>query len=107
MAWLGYQAMYRLLNGSDEWVAERAFLPDDVAAARTARTPLATYESETPLSEHSVIAFSVAYELELTSLFDCLSLAGLPILAPGGAAPHPLIGARRPLPLSHPLPLRA
>src|SRR6516162_4944361 len=55
MSSLGYQAMYRLLNGGDEWVCERAFLPDDVAAARAARTPLCTYESETPVAEHAVV----------------------------------------------------
>src|SRR5205823_10537511 len=58
MSSLGFQAMYRILNDDDEWVTERAFLPDDVDAARSARTPLCTYESETPVGEHAAIAFS-------------------------------------------------
>jgi radical SAM superfamily enzyme YgiQ (UPF0313 family) len=107
MSSLGFQAMYRLLNGSDEWVAERAFLPDDVAAAKNARAPLATYESETPVGEHAVIAFSVAYELELTGLFDCLTLSGLPLLSSERDARHPLVVAGGPLTFSNPLPLGA
>jgi radical SAM superfamily enzyme YgiQ (UPF0313 family) len=104
MSSLGYQAMYRLLNARDEWVAERAFLPDDV---RTARAPLCTYESGVPVGEHPVIAFSVAYELELTGLFDCLTLAGLPLFAAERDTRHPLVVAGGPLTFSNPLPLGA
>jgi radical SAM superfamily enzyme YgiQ (UPF0313 family) len=104
MSSLGYQAMYRLLNADDEWVTERAFLPDADAAAKP---PLVTYESETPVGEHAVVAFSVAYELELTGLFDCLTLAGLPLFAAERDDRHPLIVAGGPLTFSNPLPLGA
>jgi radical SAM superfamily enzyme YgiQ (UPF0313 family) len=107
MSSLGFQAMYRLLNGDDEWVTERAFLPDDVAATKQARTPLTTYESETPVGAHAAIAFSVAYELELTGVFDCLALSGVPLLASERDARHPLVIAGGPLTFSNPLPLGA
>src|SRR6478672_534103 len=81
MSSLGFQSIYGILNRVDGWTAERAFLPDDVEAWRRARLPLVTSEGERNVAGCDVIAFSVAYELELTGLFDCLSLAGLPIFA--------------------------
>src|SRR5436305_556148 len=76
MSSLGFQAIYRALNEVDGWACERSFLPDDLAEFRKSRTPLLSYESESPVGRFPVIAFSVAYELELTGLFECLELAG-------------------------------
>src|SRR5262245_47417086 len=81
MSSLGYQAIYRVINQTPGWAAERSFLPDDVTELRRARLPLLTYEGEAPVGSFPVLAFSVAYELELTGLVDCLELAGLPALA--------------------------
>ena len=105
MSSLGFQAIYGILNRVDGWAAERAFLPDDVAA--WGRAPLVTYEAEQPIGGYDVIAFSVAYELELTGLFDCLTLAGLPLYAAERGAQHPLVVAGGPLTFSNPLPLGA
>ena len=105
MSSLGFQTIYGILNRVDGWAAERAFLPDDVAA--WGRAPLVTYEAEQPVGGYDVIAFSVAYELELTGLFHCLTLAGLPLLAAERDAQHPLVVAGGPLTFSNPLPLGA
>ena len=107
MSSLGYQAIYTHMNAGDGWVAERAFLPDDVAEWRRARLPLVTYESEAPVAGCDLIAFSVAYELEVTGLFDCLELAGLPLVASERGPQHPLVIAGGPLTFSNPLPLGA
>jgi radical SAM superfamily enzyme YgiQ (UPF0313 family) len=107
MSSLGYQSMYGIFNRIDGWAAERAFLPDDVEAWKKARLPLVTYEGETPIGECNVIAFSVAYELEVTGLFDCLTMAGLPLFAAERGAQHPLVVAGGPLTFSNPLPLGA
>jgi radical SAM superfamily enzyme YgiQ (UPF0313 family) len=107
MSSLGFQAIYGVINREPDWAAERAFLPDDVAAWRRANLPLVTYEGEAPVGAFEVIAFSVAYELELTGLFDCLALAGLPRLAAERDARHPLVVAGGPLTFSNPLPLGA
>jgi len=107
MSSLGFQAIYGILNRIDGWAAERAFLPDDVEAWRRARLPLVTYEGETPIGGADVIAFSVAYELEVTGLFDCLALAGLPLHAAERGPQHPLVVAGGPLTFSNPLPLGA
>jgi radical SAM superfamily enzyme YgiQ (UPF0313 family) len=107
MSSLGFQAIYGIFNRIDGWAAERAFLPDDVAAWRASRLPLVTYEGETPVGDCNVVAFSVAYELEVTGLFDCLTLAGLPLFAHERGAQHPLVVAGGPLTFSNPLPLGA
>jgi radical SAM superfamily enzyme YgiQ (UPF0313 family) len=105
MSSLGFQSIYGILNRVDGWAAERAFLPDDVEAYKRARLPLVTYEGETPIGGADVIAFSVAYELEVTGLFDCLALAGLPLFAEERGPQHPLVVAGGPLTFSNPLPL--
>jgi radical SAM superfamily enzyme YgiQ (UPF0313 family) len=105
MSSLGFQTIYGLVNREPEWAADRAFLPDDVEEQRRARLPLFTYESEAPVGEYPVIALSVAYELELTGVVDCLELAGVPALADERNAGHPLVVAGGPLTFSNPLPL--
>jgi hypothetical protein len=61
--------------------AERAFLPDDVADARRRREGAAPTSRAARSADFPVVAFSVAYELELAGLVDCLDLAGIPALA--------------------------
>src|SRR5437016_764018 len=81
MSSLGFQTIYRELNALPGVAAERAFLPDDARAARASRETLCTYESGRPISNFPVVAFSLAYELELAGLVDCLDLAGIPVFA--------------------------
>ena len=81
MSSLGFQTIYREINRAPGFVAERAFLPDDVAAQRASGATLCTYESGRPVAEHSVVALSVAYELELAGVIEALELSGLPALA--------------------------
>src|SRR5690242_5973992 len=91
MSSLGFQTIYGRLNAVEGWAAERAFLPDDVAEHKRARLPLVTYESEQPVGAFEIVAFSVAYELEVTGLFDCLALAGVPLRAAERDERHPLV----------------
>jgi radical SAM superfamily enzyme YgiQ (UPF0313 family) len=107
MSSLGFQTIYRGLNALPGVAAERAFLPDDVQAARAAADPLRTYESSRPVGDFPVVAFSLAYELELAGLVDCLDLAGIPVFAEERLA-HPerlpLIVVGGPLTFSNPVP---
>ncbi len=105
MASLGYQQIYRLLNAAPGLAADRAVLPDDAARARADRAPLLTLERERPVGEYPLLAFSVAYELELAGLLDCLALAGVPALAAERDHRHPLVVAGGPLTFSTPVPL--
>jgi radical SAM superfamily enzyme YgiQ (UPF0313 family) len=107
MSSLGFQTIYRELNALAGVSAERAFLPDDARAARRAREPLCTYESGRPVSDFPVVAFSLAYELELAGLVDCLDLAGIPALAAERAVEpgrFPLVVVGGPLTFSNPVP---
>jgi hypothetical protein len=72
MSSLGYQTIYREIHLHPGAAAERAFLPDNPEVYRKNRVPVLTYEGETPLSDFPVIAFSIAYELELTGILEML-----------------------------------
>ncbi len=107
MSSLGFQTIYRELHALPGVTAERAFLPDDVADARLRREPLATYESGRPIANFPIVAFSLAYELEIAGLVDCLDLASIPALASDRAArpeAHPLVVVGGPLTFSNPVP---
>lgn len=105
MSSLGYQSIYGRLNRLPGVAADRAMLPDDSAAHRQASAPFLTLEAERPVGDYPVLAFSVAYELEIAGVADCLDLAGLPPLAADRGAEHPLVVAGGPLTFSNPAPL--
>ncbi len=102
MASLGFQTVYRLLNSLHDTVAERSFLPTSDCSDPT---PLLTYESQRPVSDFPVIAFSVAYEIELAGFFECLEKMGLAPLSAERKSRDPLIIAGGPLTFSNPVPL--
>ncbi|MBN2241437.1 MAG: radical SAM protein [Acidobacteria bacterium] len=102
MSSLGFQTIYREMNLHPGASAERAFLPDQPEEYRKRRLPVFTYEGETPLGEFPVVAFSIAYELELAGLLEILDLSNIPVLRSGRTEKHPLIIAGGPLTLSNP-----
>jgi radical SAM superfamily enzyme YgiQ (UPF0313 family) len=107
MSSLGFQTIYRELHALPHVTAERAFLPDDARQARQQREGLHTYESARPVGDFPVVAFSLAYELEIAGVVDCLDLAGIPALAAERAARpgrHPLVVIGGPLTFSNPVP---
>ena len=97
MSSLGYQTIYREIHLHPGAGAERAFLPDSVEDYRNNRLPVFTYESEMPLQDFPVVAFSIAYELEITGIFEMLDLSGIPLLRKDRTEKHPLILAGGPL----------
>jgi radical SAM superfamily enzyme YgiQ (UPF0313 family) len=110
MSSLGYQRVYRSLMEAPGLACERAFLDDECEgdAARAAEHPV-TYESMRPIDELPVLAFSVAYELEIAGVARMLAAAGIPPRRrdrEAGSA-QPLVVAGGPLTFSNPLPLAA
>jgi len=108
MSSLGYQRIYRALMEAPGLACERAFLDDECekdAAGRPERP--VTYESMRPIDELPVIAFSVAYELEIAGVVRMLDAAGIPPLREDRKGRHPLVVAGGPLTFSNPLPLAA
>ena len=107
MSSLGYQTIYRLFNELDDVVCERVFLPgrqqlkDQLASG----APLLTVESQTPVNQFDVLAFSVSFEWDYTNVVSMLRLARMapraaqrshhdPLVVIGGAVtfvnPEPL-----------------
>ena len=93
MSSLGFQTVYRLFNDLEDVVCERAFLPpkQELREQLEARTPLLTLESQTPVGDFDVIAFSVSFEWDYTNIVTMLRLAGVPPRADARTARHPLV----------------
>ena len=93
MSNLGFQTVYRLFNAQDDVVCERVFLPpkQELAAMAGSRTPLITLESQSPVGEFDVLAFSVSFEWDYVNVLTMLRLAGMPIYAAERGPRHPLI----------------
>jgi radical SAM superfamily enzyme YgiQ (UPF0313 family) len=102
MSSLGFQTIYREIHLHPGAGAVRAFLPDNPEEYRRRRVPVFSYEDETPLGEFPVVAFSVAWELELTGLLEMLDLSGIPPLRRDRTGKHPLVVAGGPLTNSNP-----
>jgi len=101
MSSLGYQQIYRTLHGMPGIAADRAMLPDP--GAREAR--FETIETGRPVGSYPMLAYSVAYELEVAGLVETLELASIPVLREERDHRHPLIVAGGPLTFSNPAPL--
>ena len=93
MSNLGLQTVYKLFNAEDDIVCERVFLPpkSELQAQLASREPLVTIESQTPVSEFDVFAFSVSFEWDYTNVLTLLRLAGIPARAAARTHHHPLI----------------
>jgi len=93
MSNLGFQTVYTLFNAEDDIVCERFFLPpkQELAAMAAAKAPLLTLESQTPVADFDVIAFSVSFEWDYVNILTLLRLAGIPAYASERTDRHPLI----------------
>lgn len=104
MSSLGFLQIYKNIQATSDMACQRAFLPDSADCANVA--PL-TYEGQRPLSAFPVLAFSVAYELEIAGLVQMLEASGIPSFREERAPDAPFILAGGPLTFSNPLPLAA
>ena len=93
MSNLGFQTVYRLFNDQDDIVCERFFLPPktELAEISAAKAPLLTLESQTPVGDFDVVAFSVSFEWDYVNVLTLLRLAGIPARAEARTSRHPLI----------------
>jgi radical SAM superfamily enzyme YgiQ (UPF0313 family) len=93
MSNLGFQTVYRLFNAEPDVVCERFFLPpkQELAALSADRTPLLTLESQTPVGEFDIVAFSVSFEWDYVNVLTLLRLAGIPSDAAERTTRHPLV----------------
>jgi radical SAM superfamily enzyme YgiQ (UPF0313 family) len=120
MANLGFQAMYEIFNRLPDVSCERVFLPDSVRSPRVSkgsgddqalpygrasetlmldemreyertRTPLLSLESQTPVRDFDVVAFSISFETDYLHLARMLQLSGVPVWARERTERDPLI----------------
>ena len=93
MSNLGFQTVYRLFNAQPDIVCERVFLPpkQELAEQLAAGAPLLTLESQTPVNEFDVFAFSVSFEWDYVNLLTLLRLAGIKRYAAERTSRDPLI----------------
>jgi radical SAM superfamily enzyme YgiQ (UPF0313 family) len=80
MSNLGFQTLYHCLNSEEDIVCERAFLPDpeDLQEFHQTQTPLFSLESQKPLSEFDLLAFSISFENDFLNVLTLLALSHIP-----------------------------
>jgi radical SAM superfamily enzyme YgiQ (UPF0313 family) len=110
MSNVGFQAVYKFWNELPDVACERVFLPDAEELREYRRTglPLVTLESQTPVAEFDVLAFSITFEPDELNLVRMLELARIPPLARDrGEAhpPYPLVVAGGPITFLNPEPM--
>jgi len=93
MSNLGFQAVYQLFNAIPGVTCDRIFVPDaDIEQElERSRTPLVTLESETPVSDFDILAFSVSFETDYLNIPKLLRLSKIPIKATERNHWHPLV----------------
>jgi radical SAM family uncharacterized protein len=81
MSNLGFQTLYQLLNSEDDVICERAFLPEqeDYQEYHKTQTPLFSLESQKPLPDFDILAFSISFENDFLNLLTLLDLAHIPL----------------------------
>src|ERR671933_2254868 len=93
MANLGFQSVYELFNRVPEVSCERVFLPDDAEVREYERTstPLLSLESQTPVRDFDIVAFSISFETDFLNMARMLRLARIPVWAKDRTHHDPLV----------------
>ncbi|MFQ5665908.1 MAG: radical SAM protein [Candidatus Binatia bacterium] len=102
---LGFQAVYEIFDRHPDVLCERAFLPDDDEAPLISRGGLRSLESQTPVHNFDVIAFSISFETDYWHVARLLALIGLPLTSQERGAHGPLVIAGGPAVFLNPEPL--
>ncbi len=97
MSNLGLHVIYRLFNEQPNIVCERVFHQENAASV--------SLESQRPLTDFGVLAFSLSFELDYFNLVAMLLRAGIPLRAEDRDERHPLLIAGGPCVTANPEPL--
>lgn len=83
MSNLGFQTVYSLINRHPACLCERIFLPDsdDETAHVASPAPLFSLESQRPLADFDMVAFSLSFENDYPNVLKILDMAGIPLAA--------------------------
>src|ERR1044072_5425362 len=93
MANLGFQSVYELFTRVPEVACERVFLPDDAELREYERTntPLLSLESQAPVRDFDIVAFSLSLETDFLNVARILKLARVPVWAKDRTHHDPLV----------------
>ena len=93
MSNLGFQTIYGLINAVPGCLCERVFLPapEDEAEFTGAGVSLFSLESQRPLADFDIIAFSLPFENDYPNILTILSMSGITLLSRERKKSEPLI----------------
>ncbi len=93
MANLGLHTMYELFNKIPEVSCERVFLPDaeEMREYEKSRTSLLSLETQTPIKNFDVVAFSISFETDYLNMAKMLQMSQIPVWSKDRNHFHPLI----------------
>ncbi len=93
MSNLGLQTVYQMLNSRDDSLCERFFLPDpeDLDEHRRSGFPLVSVESQRPLADFDMVAFSISFENDYLNLPVIFELGRVPLWREERNERHPLV----------------
>jgi len=79
MSNLGVHQVYSILNNRHDTACERVFLPDEADLPEYGRTntELFALESQRPVKQFDILAFSVSFEQDYLNVLEMLRLAGI------------------------------
>lgn len=89
MSSLAMHGLYHWLNALPDVVCERAFAA--LGRKDDRREPVLTLESQRPIHEASLVAFTIAYELDYPNVLDVLRRSDIPALARERREHDPLV----------------
>lgn len=81
MSNVGMRILYGVMNEMENVWCERVFAPwgDMEEQMRQNQLPLWALESQDPVSEFDMIAFTIGYEMSYSNILNMLNLAGIPL----------------------------
>ena len=100
MSSLGLQSVYGLFNADPRVVCERIFWDPEEADK-----PLLALESQRPVEDFDVLAFTCSFEMDYFHIVGMLRQAKIPLRAAERDETHPLLIVGGPAPSANPLPL--
>ena len=83
MSNVGVRILYGVMNRMDGVWCERVFAPwgDMDEAMRKSNLPLWALESQSPVKDFDLIAFTIGYEMAYSNILNMMNLAGIPLHA--------------------------
>lgn len=93
MANLGFQTVYKIFNALPSFLCERVFLPPAGGDAEFAAgaAGAVSLESQKPIGDFDILAFSVSFENDYPSILKILDLGGIPLMAKDRDGGQPLV----------------